>query len=697
MISLTIDGIPGVYGYGDDPGTVSGWQTLLADAPDLSADAVDPHDGVYTGARLRASITANAQTRRRLLHQATDAAATLASGIGSATTSLTLTAPISTPPEAFYIGAETLRVVSQTTSTSFIVERGSYGSKAASYSAGSGVYIAPPWWRRRRVRLWRHDVQLWVGLLDDAPATSDEGTTIEIVGAHILTLGSDLTVGAGRQTQTIKGAETPQSVYLYWPLDQVFTLPSGMPPGISSQIAEPFQMQETLCFAPGWYTKAALPSSDPFKWLMNASSWDAPFFAQLDSPTLDYTSDIPVTPVLAIGAELAYPTPLHVVEVVGNLLFSDGSMPTTYDDVEFSLFSSRWSAQLRDYTDDDAIAEMRALIAALPDATVDRLVLGWNGEAVAVLDVCRKLLAGYGLSLCASSSGAITVRRIEAANARSSTKPLQPLRDTVKWQQPSVGAIDEARATYGATPWDSGTSQAVQVQDFDTVRGEVVELALDHISPTRAREHGLSELLSLAMRRWRGTPRLDVRCTDAAPIGLLDYVRLYAHKTLETPLFPLPDLTETNDVERAEFVGQVVSRRWLPESGAYELTVHLSSWPNAGLLRLRAPALVVDSAAPGAITVEDDSGWGSTEEGLEWPGYAVNVELWSADGARVSAAGVGVASYYDSGSTELIMSTDFATTPGAGDVIRLARGAQGTLALDPREYVILLTGGDRYQ
>lgn len=696
-IYATIDGIPGVYGYGPDPGDVAGWETNLAEVPDLSADRVDPEDGQYTGARLRLSISASATTRRRLLHQAVEAVTTLASGVGTGTTGITLSSALPSVPTALFMGNETLRIVSQTTPTSYVVERGSYNSTAQAHATGTGVYIASPWWRRRVVRLWQDGVQVWVGMLDVAPYTSSSGTRIEIEAAHVLTLGSDMTVGQGREARVITGGEIPNSEYLTWPLDQVFALPSGMPSGITSPVPEPFRVGDCLTFFAGDYTKAALPSSDDFEWYADLGGWDAPNFAQLDSPRPDITTNLTVQPVLAIGGELLYPTPFHVVEVVGNLLFSDGSMPSTYDAVEFNVFPRRWSAQLRWATDDDAIAEMRALIDLYPEMTVDRLVLGWDGQPVPILEVCRELLLPYGLVLCSTATGAITVRRLEAANVRTEAAWVQPYRDTIKWTQPAVGATDEVRAQYGAVPWDDGTSRSVRVDDFDAVRGESVEMNIRHISPIKASLHGQTELISIAMRRWRGTPLLEVQCSDAVPIGMLDHIRLRAHQTLVTEVFPLPDLTETNDVEREEFIGQVISRRWIPATGNYQLDVHLSAWPLGGLLRLRAPALEVDSAGVGSITVIENSGWGAAEEGLEWPSYDVPVELWTADGDRISAAGVGVADYYDSGSTTLYMTTDFLTTPSAGNIIRLARGAEGTLALDPREYVILLTGEDRYR
>lgn len=678
-INVRIDGIQGVWGFGENPG-VSGWlRASLSNLPQFSDDAINPETSEFTAARVSITLNASDLIRQRFLFQQVDAATTLSVGVSDVAGTLTLTSALPTGVSTLYIGNEALDVITYFTPTSILVSRGRHGTTAASHGAGSRVYIGPTFWRRRVVRIYDADTQVWVGFLDKAPTTNDSGSQVLLTAAHALSLGDDLIVGEGITAGVRRAGENWTELELrtaFWVQDD--------PTGSGDSYVSPMRCGDGLIVG---------VSS------VGVRSWQLTDEPILGSPLPDYSVDNIIVPVLALGSRLAQANALvgglHVLEVAANLLFSDGYQPGVYDDVEFNLFPARWSARLRWATDSAAIAQIRQLMADNPGATVDQLILGWDGQPVAVLPIVRGLLRVYGYVLTVATNGAITITRLTAPNVRTNLTDVQPLRDMVKWSNPAVGANDQVIATYGKTPWDPGAVVSSIVEDFDELRGETLELNLEHLAPTRAPIQGAARLLSLSLMRWRGTPILDVRTTTKLALG--EYVRIKTHVGLETALFAKPDGTFTSDIDDEVFRGQVISRRWLVREKAWEVRVHLSSWPMGGLLKLRAPALVVDEVTtPSVIVTVADPGWGTADNpGLDWPGYAMPVEAWTSDGAvRTATCGVGVATGWSSGS--LTMTTPFDVDPDPGDVIRIARGAEGTLALNPREYVII-DAGDRYE
>jgi len=686
-LHFTIDGIPGRYGYGGEMLLLIGYiPDALAALPQFSADEIDPQSGEFTGSRVSIRLRADDVTRPRFLFQQVAAQATLASGLSDLDTTITLTSPgISSEPETLYIGSEAIKVT-KVSATEFSATRGQYGTTAQAHIAGANVYTAPTFWRRRVVRIFSGTAQRWVGYLDKAPRTSADGSVIELVAAHALGLGDDLKIGDTRTAVDVAGQQFGARI----DRNLMFTV-NDDPTGQNSVSGS------LLAIAPVRNGDALTPA---YLFSGRGNVWEVPSIELIGSPEVDDQAARKVIPVLALGGDLAVAQlvgPLHILEVAANLLFSDGSQPGSYDAARFNLFPSAWSARLGWATDDDAIANIRALMAADPSATCDRLILGWDGNPVSVIPAVVQLLRLRGYVLATTESGALTFKRLIAPNVRSTLAEIQPLRDVVQFENPEVGASDQVVATYGRTPWDPGATITTSIEDFDATRGESTELDLAHLNVQRAGIEGTAYVLSMTLSRWRGSPILHVRASGCETIGLGDYVALLKHQTLVTPIFPTVDGDFTNDVDREDFRGQVISRRWLPREGVHELKVLLNAWPMGGLLRLRAPALVVELVTGGGSFIDTvaDPGWGlTTDVGVEWPDYAVQVEAWTADGEnRTATCGVGVASSWASGS--LVMSTPFSTAPDPGDIIRIARGVY-YLSTDPREYVIVDVP-DRYE
>jgi len=683
---ISIDGIPGFYGYGGTDLALDGYEPAgLASMPLFSADSIDPQSGDFTGSRCSIAINASAASRSRFLFQQTSVQATLSTTVTDAETTFLLASPgIAGTPDVFYIGSEAVSVA-KVNDTQFTVARGQYNTLASAHLAGALIFTAPTYWRRRVVRVFYEGEARWVGYLDKAPRTSPEGNIIELEAALALALGDDLKVGDTRTAIDVG----PQEFSARFASTLAFTV-NDDPTGQNSVAGS------LLAIAPVRNGNSLTPA---YLYSGRGDVWEVPSIELIGSPDVADQEARKIIPVLALGGDFeraALVGPLHILEVAANLLFSDGSQPATYDPVAFNLFPAAWSARLGWATDGAALANIRALMAADPTATCDRFILGWDGAPVSVIPAVVQLLRLCGYVLATTPSGALTFKRLLPANVLSTLNDAQPQRDTVLFQNPEVGAIDQVIATYGKTPWDPGATITTSIAGFDSARGESTELNLAHLNVTRAGIEGAAYVLSMTLSRWRGSPLLDILATGCEEICIGDYVRLLRHLTLETALFPLNDGSFTNDVEQGSFVGQVISRRWLPETGAHELTLLLNSWAVGGLLKVRAPALVVEAiAAPGVIDTVANPGWGvPTDVGVDWPSYPVPVEVWTADGeVRTATCGVGVASGWLAGS--LTMSTLFTVNPDPGDVIRIARGAEGYLVTDPRNYVIL-DAGDRY-
>lgn len=685
-LHITVDGIPGRYGYGGEALALDGYDaTALVALPQFSADEINPQSGEFMGSRVSIRLRADSVTRRRFLFQQVSAQASLATSLSDVDTTITLASPgISSTPEVLYLGAEAI-AVTKISDTSFSAMRGQYGTAAASHLAGANVYTAPTHWRRRIVRVYSGIAQRWIGYLDKAPRTSTEAAVIELTAMHALGLGDDLKIGDTRTSTEVAGQQFGARI----DRSLMFTVnddPTGQN-AVSGSL---------LAIAPVRNGDALTPA---YLFSGRGDVWEVPSIELIGSPEVDDQAARKVIPVLALGGDLAVAQlvgPLHILEVAANLLFSDGSQPSSYDAARFNLFPAAWSARLGWATDDDAIANIRALMAADPSATCDRLILGWDGGPVSVIPAVVQLLRLRGYVFGTTASGALTFKRLVAPNVRSDIGVIQPLRDIATFENPEVGATDRVIATYGRTPWDPGATISTTIEASDPARGERTELDLAHLNVSRAGIEGTAYVLSMTLMRWRGSPILHVRATGCETLGLGDYVRLLKHQTLETPIFPTPNGEFTNDVNQEAFIGQIVSRRWLPGEGAHELHVLLSAWPMNGLLRLRAPALVVESVPSSSfIDTVADPGWGlAVDAGVEWPAYAIPVEAWTADGeVRTATCGVGEATGWAAGS--LVMTTPFAVDPDPGDVIRVARGVY-SLSTDPREYVILDVP-DRYE
>jgi len=685
-LHITVDGIPGRYGYGGEALALDGYDaTALVAIPQFSADELDPQSGEFTGSRCSIRLRADSVTRRRFLFQQTSAQAQLAVGLSDVDTTITLASPgISSSPEVLYLGAEAI-AVAKVSDTEFSAARGQYGTSAASHLAGANVYTAPTHWRRRIVRVYSGTDQRWIGYLDKAPRSSSSASVIELVAMHALGLGDDLKVGDTRTAVEVAGQQFGARI------DRTLMFTVNDDPTGQNVVAG-----SLLAIAPVRNADSLTPA---YRYSGRGDVWDVPSIELIGSPEVDDQEARKVIPVLALGGDLAVASlvgPLHILEVAANLLFSDGSRPASYDPVGFTLFPSAWSARIGWATDAAAIAEIRALMAADPNATCDRLILGWDGNPVSVIPAVVQLLRLRGYVFGTTPSGALTFKRLVSPNVRSDITTIQPLRDVAQFESPEVGATDRVIATYGRTPWDPGATISTTIEASDPARGESTELDLAHLNVNRAGIEGTAYVLSMTLMRWRGAPILHVRASGCETIGLGDYVRLLKHQTLETPIFPTPDGDFTNDVNQEAFVGQIISRRWLPGEGAHELKVLLSAWPMRGLLRLRAPALVVESVSePSVIDTIDDPGWGiPTDIGVEWPSYPIAVEAWTADGeVRTGVVGLGEAQYWAGG--QLFMSGPFAVDPDPGDVIRVARGVY-SLSTDPREYVIVDVP-DRYE
>ena len=677
-ISVHIEGIAGTWGWGPRPETAStiaypDWIAgALAVRPQPASEGYDPDTGAIMTARVTIEINGRVELRPRLLYQATEPVARIVS-LGSSTTCVLDRVVSVTIGQTVYLAGESL-VVTAVSGATLTVARGAHGSTSRAWAAGDWIWLAPPFWRRRRllIRSWPSGQVVWRGLLDQPPRTSADGSRIVLDASGPQVLESELLVGYGAadasaQGPIVAGLRAPHTTKLL------------APEWIALQIGDVLYTGQRL--PSGGYraaTGALLGSGDVFRARPTGDqrAFEVLATGRLVPPAID--------PLASSGC--AYP--YHPVTLACALLFSRARafvQASTYD-----VLSTRWSAGLYDFTSPAALAGIAEQIEATRWQQIDHVVLGWSGATTQVIPYVRTLLLAWGWVIASTTDGSLTiVRAPRAASVADVLDALQPTRDLARWEQPRGGVADAVVATIGALPWMEGATLRVVVAGAQAAypeSGETQTLDLSSVALSRAGASASGRLLTLALARWRGQPEISVRLRGDIVPALGELYRLRDIAGLTTPIWMSPDGVPISRLEEVPTIGQVITRRWLVSEGTYEVTMRLTSWPLGGPLRLRAPSATITAVSGASLILAGDYG----QLGQVADTYRVGelVQAWTPGGVRVTDHQeiIGI------GGAIVTLTAALSPAPSIGDILRVVDLAD---APTPR-YWTYVEAGDRY-
>lgn len=384
--------------------------------------------------------------------------------------------------------------------------------------------------------------------------------------------------------------------------------------------------------------------------------------------------------------------PYHAVAIAMALStsgYDDGVGPSNGD---YDVLGFQWGLGIPiTFFDATSISD---LIDASPNAVIDRMVLGWDGERVDWMPVVRNLLRARGFFLGHDEQGRIIFARLRMPSIADlcGNSAVNPIPRELRWQPAEGEGVDQLRGRIGRLPWFDGQPYEANVLgDTELLRpassfrqgvfGEVksAELDLPYLAPKTSKAE-LGELISLTAFRGQGAPRITIR-VNSSTFAIGDMVKV-ADPQLRDKWFHDPDGNLVTPDDSVRWFGQIVGMQQNLRDSTHTLTILLTNYFGSQFARYRAPS--------GEIAALFQAGGASTNEYVisatkfytsDQPATAFTagdkVELWTAQGTRRSgtAASPDVRTIQASPSLTSVvkLDSDFTTTAQVGDILRLAK------------------------
>jgi len=589
-----------------------------------------------------------------------------------------------------WVGDECIKLGSYTGSGGVynIQTRAFWNSTAQYHDEGRHIYteningVGNPYIRFRAVRLilFDRDAQderiIWRGYIDEVE-TSDDGTRISVSCLELFAALKNATVN--RESRNL--AEEVAGMVFGDPNGRLYVTAQGYtedePAGKSATAVTWLQVDDALTLheyasgliVPGTYgAPAALGSGTEYEALDLIGVQDA---AQKIYQVFVVDSE---RPSQSSTASLSRPT--HPLEIVLALLMSTYG-PASVGAQAWDGVSGNWGLGIpSDYIDLDS---WQSAIEANPDLSVDRLLLGWDGEPVNVWDtITSKLLTPYGYFLGTSTEGKLNVNRFELFDVQqfANASQITALPNTLKWSSSRASSVQQVVFEVGAFPWRDPDVLKISAKDgsqFDSLRagifGEKRAWSYDFSTKTDERT-----TRALALERinlgFFAMPRLVLKVADFV-IDSLDYDMGATVNVSEIDIkdawFIDVDGNRVAVGDTTQMVGQIIGRRVDLQSMTYTLTMLLTNYGLGGdYVRWIAPAGVVASSTNNTVTlVANELNSVSTDAAFFTDGD--EIKLYSADGVNTGET----ATITRSGNVLTRSSGTWGANPSAGDIVVL--------------------------
>lgn len=645
------------------------WIPALAVTPSGLDTTINPYTGDWAVSSYTVDISGSDRMRALFFTEQH----TPSGALDSALTSTAATVPYDVPGlagQVIWVNDEAILLGTYSSGVGYTSSTRAYwGTSRQFHIAGSYVYEdATPYWESRLVTMVEHDLSdgtetvRWRGLITDM-RTDESGARITIETIEIL--------GALRDAQTN--------------LDAVDWVPVGSPRyGFSKLFVAEWEPQVVR-----GSTTALMQVGDNFIAGATLNSEGTGLLVPLSGTSgitqseLELEGKLPskVYEVCMLSSFATLPEPAHPVAICLALLTSTGKGHNG----DYDILTERFGLGI-DYLD---FTRWTDAITAYPDLTIDRLLLGWNGEPVDVLQEAQKILRVFGFFITVTSTGLLGLARlrlfdisdIETAQA-TTIYPDGPL----QWLRSFGSAAKEVVAIVGGLPWEKTsrlTIREARRSRRTALLGDArtYDLDLSVLDPSRLeisdRESSLlsTSLASMLFLGIDAAPRLRVRVPDyrmSSTLTSLDLGDLIVIPSVEVEdgwlLDPEGNLVEDGDDLR--FYGMLVGRLWDAVNHTYTLELILMNYRVNNYARLRAPAAVVDAwDAGGLLLTLDGTEYGAGSNPASQFEAGDEVTLWNADGT-LYASGFHVVDVPNGDELELNVAP--VPAPKAGVVLRVA-------------------------
>jgi len=681
------------YAFGRAPSGASDYEWLtdtLIKIPETITTSVDVWTGQVKTSPINVSVANVDLAARKLLYQQARTDDTVTAALLAATDFIELS-KTGLSDTVVFVGNEAIKL-GYALGNLYACVRGYWGTIAEPHAVGAFVYARNPFllYRTYRLIVYDHTSQseqtIQRGYISGIQ-TNNEGTTIEIACQELLALISRAQLNRGAPKINVTGSVSHNAEIggqLTNNVDmtsRVWRDDSDKPVwlNVGGTIALGFVVSgEWVPFLTGAAVGANAPEIE-FDQLDNAQS--SPFSEDAYEMFVIVRSLFGSAASLSSSGGLGASGAFNAVQLAYSFLRSGRGASDSGDD----QWAGNWGLGLpAEYFDTAAI---EALIADSASDIVQRLILGWDGEAVEIEDlVFNKLLRPRGKFLANTQSGLITIGAISLLDIEefAGAPILTPIAPRLQLTIDLNGAFSAVAADVGETPWSDPDrivveSRTAQSQDssrralYDTRRELVYDFSTLYAGGDNL---GIqATLLSRLMAGIQAVPQvtIDVVESSSATYDLGSWFKIAApeiHQAWwvdasgERVEFPVtPD---------AQLTGVLVGRKYNISSGLYTLTLLMMQYRDNKFIRWRAPAGLVVSYANIAgtyhITIaQNEFHAGSSDASKFSPNDYV--QLFYADG-EPAAGGDGVLVLSVTGNALEVAATIDA--PVAGMILRLA-------------------------
>lgn len=643
--STASKGLAWYYGIKTFTDTDYEWAEHLLEPPSSIESRADPRTGEWSVSSFRFELRRHALPALHFLWQPVEFVDQVATTFNNSIQTIVLDDGSPATGDVVWIGDEAIKLGTKSGGAPWTYTsstRGYYGTDAAYHGDGDKVFDANPALRLRKVELKTRDtsdaeVIRWRGYLEpiDNPTP---GTKITLATRELLAVASRVEVNLhNRNHATYAGLQrldrSGGSRVLGWipynarrdrqaPPSFVNDIPSRTRKGFANGEPGVLRIDDALVFAKG----LTAPVGWNFEDAQSTPRYPIPIMStqleQLDSGDAWEIED--VWEVFLISEDVdnyltsergfscgCSPTennayPYHPLTIVANFLMSNpeaSGSTGTYDN-----YGPFWGMGLGWLFSQDAIDELDELIAKTAHVKVDQVLLGWDGEPVAIWDWCIELLRGYGLGLGFDETGLLrfyTFGRmdVEQWDFALNTNQISILPDTLSMEGSQGAMTDGIQTKLFAGP-DKTADITVNINGVSRRASRLGLRSETEIDLTTIHESNLGKATTLLLNRsvmtYYAMPVIRVRCGDSQRVAGQDFSH-GQYVTLDPTTIPTDqdgagwlvapsDGSLDTDSEQPAYAGLIIGRRYDILSETYELTLLLTNYRRNAFVRWRAPS-----------------------------------------------------------------------------------------------------------
>jgi len=713
-----------------DPDSTGGdyvWTWGLSGYLTPSGQSVTPETGEVTVGAFGAELHADEeQVTKVLLARQNDPTRALQATTDIGDTTITLTGSgLYSAGDVIFVGAETMRIVSDDGGGTYTVERGYWSSREGRHLTGSGVYDRPPFYKNRAVTLWTHDgtdmvrrartflqdltvrnatrvmlhTEEALGKLQDVrrmramPDLREDGTVRVTGNDDVVRITSDLSDFSSKVAKQLDASGNDQSTWYY---GTDISVPDELMYAQIGGATLPVAESGTIVFENDSNARSIYSGDET----LFGEQWDKNK-VEVDFDDDTGVSDEPVYELAVWNRGLGKaPYPLsdlqgvvanewHPVIVAGLLLCSTDS--NKIDAHQLDFVHGDLGMGVPWLFGEEGIQAFIDVANADEEIQIDQLVIGWDGDPEAVLSTAIKLLLSAGYYLAPDTRGYLIPKRFRPLDvatfdaASGNTIEVRWPREgepTWDWTPGYSAAIQEKTGIIGKTPMYEGYSLSSlsigasaridtmlepSQQDFDFQFFRNTQDGRSYVQVFLERQAALL----------RGAqPRITFEAHDYVSQGSDYDIGAFAVLSIPDgadPVIQNEDGTfrDLDDLDTTDLAVLITEREPSEDFNGYRLVGRALNFGRA-IGRFRAPSAEVSSWDGGTntITVDASSQFGSDQSDENGFTAGQQVQIYDSSGALRTST---TQTIQDVGTAqEIELDGDFGLTPAAGDILELA-------------------------